>query len=100
VEPVAAEHLLGVLGPFPIAERIVRVRAGAHADLPALADRQRLLVLVEDLDVPAGHRTAHRALAHLDRGEVAAQRVALGQAVVVEHRDAELVPEPADHLGI
>ena len=61
VEPLAAEHLLGVLGPVPVAERVVRVRARPEADLPALARRQRVLVLVEDRDVPAGHGQPHRA---------------------------------------
>src|SRR6185436_21179393 len=37
VEPLAAEDLLGVLGPVPVADRVVRVGAGAQADLAALA---------------------------------------------------------------
>jgi hypothetical protein len=100
VEPVAVEDLLRVLRPVPVAERVVRVRTRAEADLAALTRRQRLLVLVEDLHLPAGHRPPHRALAHLDRREVAAQRIALREPVVVEHGDPELVAEPADHLGV
>ena len=78
----------------------MRVGAGAQADLAALADAQGLLVLVEDGHLPARHRPPHRSLAHLDGREVAAQRVALGEAVVVEHGHPVLVAEPADHLGV
>ena len=100
VEPVAAEGLLGGLGQVPVAERVVRVGARAQADLAALALRDRVLVLVEDLHVPARHRPAHRALAHLHEGEVRAQRIGLGEPVVVEHRDPVLLAEPADRLGV
>src|SRR5438445_11968558 len=65
VEPLAAERLLAGLVVPPVAERIVRVRAGAEADLTAVALRDRLLVLIEDLHVPARHRLAYRSLAHL-----------------------------------
>src|SRR5215203_5422743 len=78
VEPLAAEDLVGVLRPVPVPDRVVRVRARAQADLAALAGRQRLLIRVEDLHVPARHRPAHRALAYLYRREVAAQGIALG----------------------
>ena len=77
VEPLAAEHLPRVVGAVPVAERVVGVRAGPQADLPTLARRQLVLVLVEHPNVPAGNRPPHRALAHLGRGEVAAERVAL-----------------------
>src|SRR3954462_2824060 len=70
VEPVAAEDLLGVLRAVPVAERAVRVRPRPQADLAALALRDRPLVLVEDLDVPARHRPSHRALANLHEREV------------------------------
>src|SRR6266540_6876399 len=56
VEPLAAEHLVALVGPVPIAERVVRVRARAEADLASLSAGDRLLVLVEELDVPARHR--------------------------------------------
>src|SRR5918994_4282292 len=56
VEPVAAERLRRGLRVVPVAERIVRVRAGAQADLAAFAGGDGPLVLVEGLDVPAGHR--------------------------------------------
>ena len=85
VEPVAAERLLGVLRVVPVADRIVRVRARAQADLAALALRQRLLVLVEDLHVPARHRLAHRALADVHERVVGDERIGLREPVVVEH---------------
>ena len=100
VEPVAAEGLLRRLVLLPVAERVVGVRAGAQADLAALALLHRPLVLVEDLDVPARHRAAHRALADVHPREVAAQRIALGQAVVVEDGEPVLLAEPADRLGV
>ena len=87
-------------GFVPVAERIVRVRPGAQADLAALARSDRVLVLVEDLDVPARHRLAHRALADLHEGEVAAERIGLAEPVEVEHGDAVLVAEPADRLRV
>ena len=59
-----------------------------------------LLVLVEDLHVPAGHRLAHRALADLHPRVVGDQRIGLGQPVVVEHGQAVLLAEPADRLGV
>ena len=100
VEPLAAEDLLGVLGTVPVAERVVRVGASAQADLAALAGRQRPLVLVQDRHVPARNWTPHRPFADLHRGEVPAEGVRLGEPVVVEHRDTELLAEPADHLGV
>ena len=100
VEPVAAERLPRRLLVVPVAERIVRVRARAQADLAPLALRHRLLVLVEDLHVPARHRLAHRALAHVHERVVGAQRIGLGEAVVVEHGEAVLLAEPADRLGV
>src|SRR4051812_30558822 len=57
VEPVAAELLLGVLRPVPVADRVVRVRARPQADLAALTLRDGLLVLVEDRYLPARNRT-------------------------------------------
>src|SRR4051794_4281039 len=100
VKPLAAEGLLARLGVVPVAERIVRVGAGAQADLAALARRDRLFVLVEDRHVPAGHRFAHRTLAHLHERVVGAQRIRLGQPVVVEHGDSVLLAEPADRLRV
>ena len=100
VEPLAVERLLAGLVVAPVAERIVRVRARAQADLAALALRHRPLVLVEDRDVPARHRLAHRALADLHERVVGDQRVGLGEAVVVEHGEAVLLAEPADRLGV
>src|SRR4051794_326430 len=100
VEPVAAEYLLGVLGPVPVADGVVRVRARAQTDLAALTRWKRLLVLVEDGHVPARHRAAHGTLSHLDGREVAAQRVALREAVVVEDREPVLLSEPADDLRV
>ena len=78
VEPVAAEHLPRVVGTLPVPQRVVRVRAGPQADLPALPGRELVLILVEYLHLPAGKRQAHRALAHLHGREVPAQRVRLG----------------------
>ena len=88
------------VGTVPVAERVVRVRARPQADLAALALRDRPLVLVEDRHLPAGHRLAHRALADLHEREVRAQRIGLGEPVVVEHGDAVLVAEPADRLRV
>ncbi len=100
VEPLAAEGLARRLLVVPVPERVVRVRPRAEADLAALARRHRLLVLVEDRDVPARHRAAHRSLPHLHEREVPAQRVALREAVVVEDGDPVLVAEPADRLRV
>ena len=100
VEPVAAERLAARFVVAPVAERVVRVGAGAEADLATFAARDGLLVLVEDPHVPAGHRLAHRALAHLQAGVVGDEGVRLGQPVVVEDGDTVLLPEPADRLGV
>ena len=100
VEPLAAEGLLAGLLVAPVAERVVRVGAGAQADLAALAPLDGVLVLVEELDVPAGHRPPHRALADLHEREVGAERVGLGQPVVVEDGDPVLLAEPADRLRV
>ena len=100
VEPLTAECRLGVGRPVPVAERIVRVGAGPEADLATLAGADRLLVLVEDRDLPAGHRTAHRTLPHGHPRVVGDQRIRLGQPVVVEHRDPVLVAEPPDRLRV
>src|SRR3954469_20903107 len=100
VEPVAAERLSRRLLVAPVPERIVRVRAGAQADLAPLAGRYGMLVLVEDLHVPARHRPPHRALSHPHERVVGDQRIALGQPVVVEHGQAVLLAEPADRLGV
>ena len=54
VEPIAAEDLLAGLRVVPVAERIVGVGARPQADLPALSRADRLLVLVQDPDVPTG----------------------------------------------
>src|SRR6185503_11990616 len=62
MEPLAVERLARRLLVPPVAERIVRVRAGAKADLSPLAARNLLLVLVEHAHVPAGHGSSHRAL--------------------------------------
>ena len=78
----------------------MRVGAGAQADLAALAGPDRVLVLVEDLYVPARHRLAHRALPHLHEREVPAERIRLAETVEVEHRDPVLVAEPADRLRV
>jgi hypothetical protein len=77
-----------------------RVRVGAEADLSPLAARYLLFVLVEDADVPAGHGSSHRALAHVHPGVVRDQRVRLGQAVVVEDGDVVFLAEPTDGLGV
>src|SRR5436190_6204351 len=100
VEPLSAEDLDALLWPLPVPERVVRIRARAEADLPALAGRDRILVFVEDLDVPARHRLAHGTLAHVHERVVRNERVRLCQAVVVEHRDSVLVAEPTDRLGV
>src|SRR5450432_1312551 len=60
VEPLAAEGLGTCLVVAPVAEWIMRVRACSEADLAPFALCDRLLVLVEELHVPAGHRLAHR----------------------------------------
>src|SRR4051794_34349617 len=93
VEPLAAERLTRLVLVPPVAERVVRVRARAETDLTALAARHLLLVLVEDPDVPPGHRPSHRALADLHPREVRAQRIRLGQAVVVENGETVFVSE-------
>src|SRR4051794_8414391 len=59
VEPLAAEGLARRLLVVPVAERVVRVAARAQADLAPLAAGDLVLVLVEDADVPAGHRETH-----------------------------------------
>src|SRR5437763_6618055 len=94
VEPVAPEGLRGRLRVVPVAERIVGIGAGAEADLTARSPLDGVLVLVEDLYVPAGHRLAHRALADLHERVVAAERIGLAEAVVVEHCEAVLRAEP------
>ncbi len=78
----------------------MRVRSRAQADLAPLALGDRPLVLVEDLDLPAGHRPAHGPLAHLHEREVRAQRVGLREPVVVEHGDPVLLAKPADRLRV
>src|SRR5258705_439055 len=70
VEPVAAEGLACGLLVAPVAERVMRVRAGPQADLTALAARDLVLVLVEDPHVPTRHRPPHRSLADLHPGVV------------------------------
>ena len=100
VEPVAAEGLLRLLGAVPVAERVMRVGPRAQTDLAPLALRDRPLVLVQDLHVPAGHGPSHRALAHLHEGVVRDQWIRLRQAVEVEHGDPVLVAEPADRLRV
>ena len=75
VKPLAAESLLRVLRPVPVADRIVGVRARAQADLAALSLLDRVLVLVQDLHVPTRHRPAHRSLAHLHERVVGAERI-------------------------
>src|SRR5689334_18831406 len=100
VEPLSAEDLDALLRLFPVPERVVRIRTRAEADLAALAGRDRILVLVEDLHVPARHRLAHGALPHVHEWVIRNERVRLRQAVVVEHGDAVLVAEPADRLGV
>src|SRR5204863_5682445 len=59
VEPLASERLARGLVVVPIAERVVRIRTGKQANLAALSGCDLVLVLVEDADVPAGHRSAH-----------------------------------------
>src|SRR4051794_18551750 len=100
VEPLAAEGLPRGLLVVPVAEGVVRVRARAQADLAPLPLGQGLLVLVEDLHVPARHRLAHGALADLHERVVGDERIGLRQPVVVEHREAVLLTEPADRLGV
>ena len=100
VEPLPAEGLRTGRVISPVAERIVGVGSGAEADLAAFALCDRALVLVEQLHVPARHRLAHRALAHVEPWIVGDERIRLREAVVVEHGDAVLLPEPADRLGI
>ena len=100
MEPLAAERLLPRLVVPPVAERIVRVGARAQADLATLPRRDGLLVLVEDLHVPARHRLSHRPLAHLHEGVVGHEWIRLGEPVVVEHGDAVLLAEPPDRLGV
>ena len=78
----------------------MRVRPSPKTDLATVAGRDRLLVLVEDLDLPAGHRLAHRALANLHERVVGDERIRLRQAVVVEHRDSVVLSEPANRLGV
>src|SRR3954452_7428324 len=75
VEPLALEILSGRLRVLPVGERIVRIRPAAQADLAPLPCADRVFVLIEDLDVPAGHRLAHRPLADLHEGEVPAERI-------------------------
>ena len=100
VEPLAAERLDACVLVAPVAERIVRVRARAQADLASLPLRDGPLVLVEDLDVPAGEGLAHRAFAHLEEGIVPDERVRLGEPVEVEDGEPVLRTEPADRFGI
>src|SRR3954454_1666929 len=95
VEPVAAERLARRLLVVPVAQRVMRVRPCPQADLAALAAGNLVLVLVEELHVPARHRPAHRALAHVHPRIVRHQRIRLSEPVVVEHRQAVLLAEPA-----
>src|SRR5512133_179175 len=100
VKPLSAEDLDAFLWPLPVPEGVVRIRTSAEADLAALAGRDGILVFIQDLDVPARHRLAHGALAHVHERVVRNERVRLRQAVVVEHRDSELVAEPTYRLGV
>src|SRR3954462_13071950 len=75
VEPLPAERLPARLLVVPIAERGMRIGSRAQADLAALALLDRMLVLVEDLDVPPGHRPPHRALTDLHPREVRHERI-------------------------
>lgn len=59
-----------------------------------------VVVLVEDPDVPAGHRPSHRSFADFHPGEVPDERIRLGQPVVVEHRYSVLLPEPPNRFRI
>src|SRR5439155_1249345 len=70
---LAGQRLRQVRHELDLARIGVRGVALAHEELDLLG----VLVLVEHPNVPAGNRPPHRALAHLDRGEVAAERVAL-----------------------
>src|SRR5436190_18908640 len=73
VEPLALKVLARGLRVPPVAEGIVRVRPRSQADLTPLALLDGVLVLVEDLDVPARHRLAHRTLTDLHEGVVRAE---------------------------
>src|SRR4029078_11985369 len=77
VDALAVERLPRSLLVVPVAERVVRVRPRAEADLAALAGGHGPLVLVEDRDVPTRHRSAHRALTDVHEREVPAERVTL-----------------------
>src|SRR4051794_14650864 len=74
MEPFAAEHRLTLGRLIPVAEREVRIRPRAETDLTSLALGDRILVLVEDLDIPAGHRLSHPALPHLHERIVGDER--------------------------
>ena len=101
VEPLAAERLLRGLLVAPVAERIVRVRARAQADLAALALRRPAFSSSSRICTSQpGHRPAHRALADLHERVVGDERIGLGQPVVVEHGEPVLLAEPADRLGV
>src|SRR5436190_1017243 len=100
VEPLASEGLLGGLRVALVAERVARVGPRLQADHAALPRRHRALVLVEDLHVPAPHGLAHRTLANLHERVVPAQRVGLGEPVIVEHGDAILLAKPSDRLRV
>src|SRR6478735_4536607 len=100
VEPLAAERLARRLLVPPITERVVRVRARTQTNLAALSPGDFVLVLVEDMDVPSRHRSTHRSFAHLHPRVIRNQRIRLRQPVVIEHRDAVLLPEPANRLRI
>ena len=75
------------------------VRALRHIS-PRSPEATGRLVLVEDRHLPPRHRPAHRPLAHRHEGIVGAQRIRLGEAVVVEHGDVVLLAKPADRLGV
>ena len=100
VKPLAVEGLAPCLLVSPVAERIVRIRARPQTDLAARAALDGLLVVVEELNVPARHRQAHRSFADVEERIVGDERIRLGQAVEVEHGDAVVVAEPADRLRV
>ena len=100
MEPLAVECLACRLVVSPVAERVVRIRARAQADLTPFPAWHLVFVLVENVHVPAGHGPAHRSLAHLQPRVVRDEWIRLGEAVVVEHRHPILVAEPADRLRV
>ena len=100
--PAVAEALRGRLGVAVVAvkEADGTLRLVADGDVADAVVGRPAAVLVEDLDVVAGYRLAHRARAHRHRAVVGDQARGLGLAVGVIDRQSGGVAPDLDDLGV